>query len=76
MEHQHVIKDMLVMLLISTTGCTHANPTSQLTVRDALNSAMDEEMARNPDVFVMGEEVGEYQGAYKVGCGAARGHYG
>ncbi|EKX52763.1 hypothetical protein GUITHDRAFT_150650 [Guillardia theta CCMP2712] len=37
-----------------------------MTVRDALNSAMDEEMARDPTVFVMGEEVGDYQGAYKV----------
>ena len=30
---------------------------AQMTVRDALNSAMDEEMARNPDVFILGEEV-------------------
>ncbi|CAN6470142.1 unnamed protein product [Victoria cruziana] len=37
-----------------------------MTVRDALNSALDEEMAADPKVFVMGEEVGEYQGAYKV----------
>ncbi|KAJ0717803.1 putative pyruvate dehydrogenase (acetyl-transferring) [Helianthus annuus] len=36
-----------------------------MTVRDALNSALDEEMAADPNVFVMGEEVGEYQGAYK-----------
>jgi pyruvate dehydrogenase E1 component beta subunit len=38
-----------------------------MTVRDALNSAMDEEMARDPKVMILGEEVGEYQGAYKVG---------
>ncbi|PWA52457.1 Nicotinamide N-methyltransferase-like protein [Artemisia annua] len=37
-----------------------------MTVRDALNSALDEEMAADPNVFVMGEEVGEYQGAYKI----------
>ncbi|KAH9625208.1 hypothetical protein KSS87_013704 [Heliosperma pusillum] len=37
-----------------------------MTVRDALNSALDEEMAADPKVFVMGEEVGEYQGAYKI----------
>mmetsp|Transcript_5134 Transcript_5134/g.12933 ORF Transcript_5134/g.12933 Transcript_5134/m.12933 type:complete len:346 (+) Transcript_5134:285-1322(+) len=37
-----------------------------MTVRDALNSAMDEEMARDDSVFVLGEEVGEYQGAYKI----------
>ena len=34
--------------------------------REALNQAMREEMARDPRVFVMGEEVGEYNGAYKV----------
>lgn len=37
-----------------------------MTIRDALNSAMDEEMARDDKVFIMGEEVGEYQGAYKI----------
>lgn len=40
--------------------------TSEMTVRDALNSAMDEEMSRDGKVFIMGEEVGEYQGAYKI----------
>ncbi|RXH71646.1 hypothetical protein DVH24_025147 [Malus domestica] len=35
-------------------------------VRDALNSALDEEMSADPKVFLMGEEVGEYQGAYKI----------
>ncbi|MDB5591687.1 pyruvate dehydrogenase complex E1 component subunit beta [Enterovirga sp.] len=38
----------------------------QMTVREALRDAMAEEMRRSPDVFVMGEEVAEYQGAYKV----------
>src|SRR5499427_7024910 len=37
-----------------------------MTVRDALRDAMAEEMRRDKDVFVMGEEVAEYQGAYKV----------
>ena len=36
------------------------------TVREALNSAMAEEMRRSEDVFIMGEEVAEYQGAYKI----------
>ncbi len=36
------------------------------TVRDALRDAMAEEMRRDPDVFLMGEEVAQYQGAYKV----------
>jgi pyruvate dehydrogenase E1 component beta subunit len=38
----------------------------ELTVRQALNEAMAEEMRANPDIFIMGEEVAEYQGAYKV----------
>jgi pyruvate dehydrogenase E1 component beta subunit len=37
-----------------------------LTMRDALNQALREELARDKSVFLMGEEVGEYQGAYKV----------
>ena len=40
-----------------------------LTYRDALNQALREEMERDPDVFLMGEEVGVYQGAYKVSRG-------
>lgn len=35
-------------------------------IREALRQAMDEEMARDPAVFIMGEEVGAYNGAYKV----------
>jgi len=40
-----------------------------LTYRDALNQALREEMQRDADVFLMGEEVGVYQGAYKVSRG-------
>jgi pyruvate dehydrogenase E1 component beta subunit len=40
-----------------------------LTFRDALNQALREEMQRDGDVFLMGEEVGVYQGAYKVSRG-------
>ena len=40
-----------------------------LTYRDALNQALREEMQRDPTVFLMGEEVGVYQGAYKVSRG-------
>ena len=36
------------------------------TVREALNAAMAEEMRADDDVFIMGEEVAEYQGAYKI----------
>lgn len=37
-----------------------------MTVREALNMAMDEEIARDDRVFLMGEEVAQYDGAYKV----------
>ena len=40
-----------------------------MTYRDALNAALREEMIRDPDVFLMGEEVAEYDGAYKVSKG-------
>ena len=40
-----------------------------LTYRDALNQALREEMQRDADVFLLGEEVGVYQGAYKVSRG-------
>jgi pyruvate dehydrogenase E1 component beta subunit len=41
-------------------------PMVTMTMREALRDAMAEEMRRDKDVFVMGEEVAEYQGAYKV----------
>ena len=42
---------------------------NELTVREAINNAIAEEMRLDEDVFLMGEEVGEYQGAYKVSQG-------
>ena len=43
--------------------------TKEQTVREALRDAMSEEMRRDQDVFLMGEEVAEYNGAYKVSQG-------
>jgi len=43
--------------------------TVRTTVRDALRDAMAEEMRRDEAVFLMGEEVGQYQGAYKISQG-------
>lgn len=40
--------------------------TIEMPVREAINQAIDEEMARDEKVFIMGEEVAQYQGAYKV----------
>ena len=42
---------------------------ARLSYREALNQAMSEEMAKDPSIFLMGEEVGHYQGAYKVSQG-------
>ena len=44
-------------------------PMKTMTVREALREAMAEEMRANDRVFLMGEEVGEYQGAYKISQG-------
>ena len=44
-------------------------PVVTMTVREALREAMAEEMRRDPTVFLMGEEVGQYQGAYKISQG-------
>ncbi|XP_055905747.1 pyruvate dehydrogenase E1 component subunit beta, mitochondrial [Eupeodes corollae] len=48
----------------STTA--RALAAKQLTVRDALNSALDEELERDEKVFILGEEVAQYDGAYKI----------
>ena len=47
----------------------YTGETRKQTVREALRDAMAEEMRRDPSVFLMGEEVAQYQGAYKVSQG-------
>ncbi len=47
----------------------YAGATATITVREALRDAIAEEMRRDDSVFLMGEEVAEYQGAYKVSQG-------
>ena len=44
-------------------------PTAPTTVREALRDAMALEMRRDPNVFLIGEEVAQYQGAYKISQG-------
>ena len=58
----------------AVSGWPHADlpegvATKTMTVREALREAMAEEMRADPTVFLMGEEVGEYQGAYKISQG-------
>ncbi|GFS42050.1 pyruvate dehydrogenase E1 component subunit beta, mitochondrial [Trichonephila inaurata madagascariensis] len=56
--------------LSSKASFSTSNPhAAQVMVRDALNSAMDEEMERDERVFLLGEEVAMYDGAYKVSRG-------
>jgi pyruvate dehydrogenase E1 component beta subunit len=61
-------------VVAAVSGWPHADlpegvPTKTMTVREALREAMAEEMRADPSVFLMGEEVGEYQGAYKISQG-------
>lgn len=59
--------DMVVQLFEGTEVVNYRVRIFQtMTVRDALNAAMDEEIERDPKVFLLGEEVAEYDGAYKV----------
>merc|ERR1719199_171324 len=53
---------------VATRAFSSDNP-NRMTVREAICAAMDEEMERDKNVFLMGEEVGQYQGAYKVSKG-------
>ncbi len=59
--------------VVAAKGWPHSDlpegPTKTMTVREALREAMAEEMRADPTVFLMGEEVGEYQGAYKISQG-------
>ena len=52
--------------ILSDPSIPEGTTFTETTVRDALRDAMAEEMRRDETVFVMGEEVAEYQGAYKV----------
>lgn len=56
-----------VRMLTRRAFSTSPKLTAQtLAVRDALNQAMDEEMEKDDRVFILGEEVAQYDGAYKV----------
>ncbi|KAM7364538.1 pyruvate dehydrogenase E1 beta subunit isoform 2-T3 [Cochliomyia hominivorax] len=68
-----MMKPMKMVLSVARRGLSTTASRSlaaqQMTVRDALNSALDEEMARDERVFILGEEVAQYDGAYKVSRG-------
>ena len=52
--------------LVRNLSVTSPASGKSLTVRDALNQALDEELERDERVFLIGEEVAQYDGAYKV----------
>lgn len=61
----------MLSAVVRNIGCRSFSTTSRLgavnlNVRDALNQAIDEEMERDERVFILGEEVAQYDGAYKV----------
>lgn len=51
---------------LSKPSMTRSMATIQMAVREAINQGIDEEMERDEAVFILGEEVAQYQGAYKV----------
>ena len=52
--------------LITRSFSTNIDVATQVTVRDAIQSALMEELERDPAVYIIGEEVAKYQGAYKI----------
>jgi pyruvate dehydrogenase E1 component beta subunit len=52
-----------------STSIKNLAAVKQLTIRDALNTALDEELQRDERVFILGEEVAQYDGAYKISRG-------
>ncbi|KAN0036813.1 hypothetical protein ACTFIV_002126 [Dictyostelium citrinum] len=61
-----ILKKIQPSLLVNSRIITRTYATKEVTVRDAINSALDEELARDEKVFIMGEEVAQYNGAYKI----------
>jgi pyruvate dehydrogenase E1 component beta subunit len=58
------------VLRIAKKNFHSSKPMNELmTVRDSIRLAMSDEMRRDKNVFLMGEEVGEYNGAYKISKG-------
>lgn len=55
-----------VPAIVQSRGYAKESGVKEYTVRDALNEALAEELESNPKVFILGEEVAQYNGAYKV----------
>ncbi|CAG2202349.1 PDHB [Mytilus edulis] len=66
---QRIVRKVPLKSFNKQFSTTTVRAGSQLTVRDALNAAIDEEIKRDDKVFLLGEEVALYDGAYKVSRG-------
>ncbi len=55
-----------LLATIFSSLCVFPSFFHKITIRDAANQALDEELARDPRVIIIGEEVAQYDGAYKV----------
>lgn len=55
-----------VPAIVPNRGYAKESGVKEMTVREALNEALAEELELNPKVFIVGEEVAQYNGAYKV----------
>ncbi|MEO1918587.1 MAG: pyruvate dehydrogenase complex E1 component subunit beta [Paracoccaceae bacterium] len=64
-----VATDPVAVIVPAEDDLPEGTAFKSMTVREALREAMSEEMRANKDVFLMGEEVAEYQGAYKISQG-------
>ena len=64
-------KSLLRKALMNSRANFHSSQVmnSKMTVRESINSAMSDEIERDPNVFLIGEEVARYNGAYKVSKG-------
>lgn len=69
LTQSHGLYNLIKRVVNRTFSTSKVALAKQMTVRDALNSAMDEEMERDERVFLLGEEVAQYDGAYKVSRG-------
>ena len=58
-----------IAVTVQDTEVPEGTPMVKMTVREALRDAMSEEMRQDEDVYLMGEEVAEYEGAYKISQG-------
>ncbi len=65
-EPAQAVASAPVLEVVSDPDVPEGTKMVSMTVRGALNSAMAEEMRKDENVFIMGEEVAEYQGAYKI----------